>query len=267
MITQGMYGYPVGGMYAGRNPSRNIPMIKGGVDRFKQTLQSAALRCSESMDSIFEEASMEYDVPVNLLKAVAKAESDFNPNATSPKGAAGVMQLMPATARSLGVANPYDARSNIMGGAKYLKDMLNRHGSVELALAAYNAGSGNVKKYGGIPPFKETQNYVKKIMGYLGQELTAGRMVSTGGTLNEADRYAYKMTIGGKDFYISKMENAENSDMLSGGAASDDLYGMASLGGVMDEKNCQYLVELLRFRMQTSLSGVSTFSSDDMGFI
>lgn len=267
MLTQRMYGYPVGGAYTGGNLSRNIPTVKGGVDGFKQTLQSAALRCSESMDSIFDEASRQYGVPSNLLKAVAKAESDFNPNATSPKGAAGVMQLMPATAKSLGVANPYDARSNIMGGAKYLKDMLNRHGSVELALAAYNAGSGNVKKYGGIPPFKETQNYVKKIMGYLGQELSADRMVMTGGSLDGADRYAYKMTIGGKDYYISRIEGADNSDLLSGDAADNSLHGMTSQGGVMDEKSCQYLVELLRFRMQTALSGVSTFSSDDMGFI
>jgi Soluble lytic murein transglycosylase and related regulatory proteins (some contain LysM/invasin domains) len=124
---------------------------------------------SSSMDKIFDEAAAKYNVPVDLLKAVAKAESDFNPKAVSSCGAQGVMQLMPATAKGLGVTDAFDPEQNIMGGAKYISSMLKRYdGNTKLALAAYNAGSGNVKKYGGIPPFKETQNYVKKIMGYLG---------------------------------------------------------------------------------------------------
>lgn len=136
--------------------------------------QASNLSTSEDMDTIFQEAAQTYGVSVNLLKAVAKAESNFNPSAVSSAGAMGVMQLMPGTARELGVTDPYDARSNIFGGAKYLAQKLNQYnGDIELTLAAYNAGSGNVAKYGGIPPFKETQNYVKKVIGYMGSNTSS----------------------------------------------------------------------------------------------
>ena len=113
---------------------------------------------------LFNEAAATYGVDVNLLTAIAKQESNFQADAVSSAGAIGIMQLMPATAESLGVSDPYDARENIMGGAKYIRQMLDRYdGDVTLALAAYNAGSGNVAKYGGVPPFTETQNYVAKV--------------------------------------------------------------------------------------------------------
>ncbi len=122
-------------------------------------------------DRYFEEASQTYGVPVALLKAVGMAESGFNQNAVSYVGAIGIMQLMPGTAASLGV-NPYDARENILGGAKYIANNLQQfqgyYNGLELAIAAYNAGPGNVISYGyQIPPFKETQDYVKKVLGYL----------------------------------------------------------------------------------------------------
>lgn len=128
--------------------------------------------CSADLNSIFEEAASTFGVSVNLLKSIARAESNFNPNAVSHAGAVGIMQLMPATAASLGVSNSYDPRENIMGGAKLISQLLSKYnGNTSLALAAYNAGSGNVDKYGGIPPFTETQNYVKKVLSYMNAEV------------------------------------------------------------------------------------------------
>ena len=120
------------------------------------------------LSSIFEEAASTFGVSVNLLKSIARAESNFNPAAVSHAGAVGVMQLMPATAASLGVTNSYDPHENIMGGAKLISQLLAKYGgNTSLALAAYNAGSNNVEKYGGIPPFAETQNYVQKVLSYM----------------------------------------------------------------------------------------------------
>lgn len=132
-----------------------------------------------SLDEIFNEAAKKYNVPVDLLKAIGKQESNFNPDAVSRCGAQGIMQLMPRTAASLGVDDSFDPKQNIMGGAKYISQLLNKYdGNASLALAAYNAGSNNVAKYGGIPPFKETQNYVKKVLGYMQEGVNAGGTVT-----------------------------------------------------------------------------------------
>lgn len=134
---------------------------------------SSVLQESTSLDSIIQKASEKYNVPASLIKAVCKAESNFNAKAVSHCGAQGVMQLMPSTAKSLGVKDAFDPEQNIMGGTKYLSQLLDKYdGNVTYALAAYNAGSGNVAKYGGVPPFKETQNYIKKITGYLTDGVT-----------------------------------------------------------------------------------------------
>lgn len=143
--------------------------VKPASSGFSGVLSEALSTNSESMDDIFRRAAETYDVPVNLLLAIGKTESGFNANAVSPAGAQGVMQLMPGTARGLGVTDPLNAEQNIMGGAKYISQMLSAYdGDISLALAGYNAGMGNVQKYGGVPPFKETQNYIQKVTGYMG---------------------------------------------------------------------------------------------------
>lgn len=121
-----------------------------------------------SLDDIFRRASEKYGVSYEYLVAVAKAESDFDPNCVSSAGAKGIMQIMPDEAKELGITDVFDPEQNIMGAAKLLAAHLEKfNGDTTLAAAAYNAGSGRVKQYGGVPPFKETQNYVKKIASYM----------------------------------------------------------------------------------------------------
>lgn len=123
-----------------------------------------------NLQPIFASAASQYEVPASLLEGVAKAESGFNTNAVSPAGAQGVMQLMPGTAKGFGVTNSFDPTQNIFAGAKYLSNLLHEFGGNQtLALAAYNAGSGAVKRYGGVPPYPETQNYIQRVLQYAAQ--------------------------------------------------------------------------------------------------
>ncbi|QHH96035.1 lytic transglycosylase domain-containing protein [Acinetobacter dispersus] len=121
-------------------------------------------RNKNAFDSLIRQAAQQHGVSEGLIKAVMHTESGFNINARSPVGAQGLMQLMPATARRFNVNNAYDPQQNIFAGAKYLSWLLKRfNGDTRLAIAAYNAGEGNVDKYGGIPPFRETQDYVRRV--------------------------------------------------------------------------------------------------------
>jgi len=119
---------------------------------------------NQAYDEIIDEAAEKFDMDPNLIHAVMQAESAFHPYAVSRAGAEGLMQLMPDLSEQMGVSDAFDPRDNIMGGVRYLKRLLDYHGgNIDLALASYNAGPGNVERYGGVPPFRETKNYVKTI--------------------------------------------------------------------------------------------------------
>jgi soluble lytic murein transglycosylase-like protein len=149
---------------AGPLPGRYV-----NIDRF------TPIEPKHAYDDFITEAAKAYDLDADMIRAVMQTESEFDAMAISPVGALGLMQLMPALAAELGVTDPMDPRQNIMGGAQYLRQLLDSNrGNVKLALASYNAGPGNVAKYRAIPPFKETRNYVKKVTALLADAKAAG---------------------------------------------------------------------------------------------
>lgn len=202
---------------------------------YERTLSD--VKAPESMDAIFEEAAEKYGVPSALLKAMGKAESNFNAKAVSSAGAQGVMQLMPGTAKALGVKDPFDARSNIMGGAKYISQKLKKYnGNIELALAAYNAGSGNVAKYGGVPPFKETRNYIKRIKKYMQSDIRIDQTV-----------------------YSRKSRTGSTEPMKV--SAARTAAGAGKAAGTYGQQDALYFVEMLKVQMQNRMSIMDQYMS------
>jgi soluble lytic murein transglycosylase-like protein len=151
--------------YFSQRQGRRFPQLAGG-SRQIQTIPPAAHRklSALELEPVVQAASRNYSLPPPLIKAVIRVESNFNPTATSPKGARGLMQLMPGTAEDLQVQNAYDIRENVWAGTRYLKFLLEKFGySLPLALAAYNAGPRRVELYQDIPPIKETQGFVRDV--------------------------------------------------------------------------------------------------------
>ncbi|MCL6611505.1 MAG: lytic transglycosylase domain-containing protein [Peptococcaceae bacterium] len=165
-----MEGTKGGGGVPASRPAAPAAKIAKGVNSPREVKPGAgAVRKDGSgqgphLEAMVDRVAAKYGLDPALLRAVVEVESDFNPLAVSGAGAMGLMQLMPDTARSLGVKNPFDPMENLEGGARYLKSMIGRfNGNLRLALAAYNAGPGAVEKYGGVPPYGETLSYLRKI--------------------------------------------------------------------------------------------------------
>jgi soluble lytic murein transglycosylase len=133
----------------------------------KKPMGAPILRTApRGLDRVINQTARLHGLPPALVKAVIRAESNFDPGARSDKGAIGLMQLMPQTAEALGIEDPWHAEENVRGGTAYLRSMVNRYGDVRLALAAYNAGPQAVDRYGGVPPYRETREYVDRVLAY-----------------------------------------------------------------------------------------------------
>lgn len=152
----------VGGSFS--SALQNSQIGTNPLDAFGNGNSLTATGPSDQLKGMIESAALDHNLDPKLLDALVQVESSYNPGARSHVGAAGLTQLMPNTARDLGVTNPFDPAQNLQGGAKYLAQMLAQFGDLPRALAAYNAGPSAVVKHGGVPPFKETNAYVEKIM-------------------------------------------------------------------------------------------------------
>ncbi|MEW6182252.1 MAG: lytic transglycosylase domain-containing protein [Bacillota bacterium] len=194
--------------------AKNQPQSKKGeFGAVLDTTVSAANR-SGGLESVFSAAASRFGLRPELLKAVAQAESNFNPKAVSKAGAQGIMQLMPATARGLGVRDPFNPVENIFAGAAYLRSLLDRFdGNETLALAAYNAGPGAVARYGGVPPYRETQAYVARVLG-LSDHRTGVAVAPAGGSTDSVPDNS-------REYSLSALNDPNNT------AVSEDLSTVA----------------------------------------
>lgn len=232
---------------AAGNPARVTSSAKSNGTVFSDVLRNAVGSGEKkSLDTIFSQASEKYNVPEKLLKAVARAESGFQADAVSSCGAQGLMQLMPSTASALGVKNAFDPEQNVMGGAKYLSGLLNKYGDAKLALAAYNAGSGNVAKYGGIPPFAETRNYVEKVMYYAGEDVKLPETAAgSSGTTDSSDSGGFSVSSG-----------------IAGSTGSlTDLFGLA--GSQFSFDDYRAFLQILTKELEQGALDSATASADE----
>ncbi|WP_051671510.1 lytic transglycosylase domain-containing protein [Oribacterium sp. P6A1] len=261
----------------GKGRPANVSLLSNTAHTFKNVLEGMkAAGTSENnpvsgvaktLDEIFAKASKTYGVPERILKTVAKYESDFKTTAVSKAGAMGIMQLMPATAKSLGVKDPFDPEQNIMGGAKLLASNLKEFGGdLSLALAAYNAGSGAVKKYNGIPPYKETQNYVKNIMADLNSNTqidlknyvvtgvgSSSELIGEGSDISEMKALLDTLGIG--------MSSNGNGMLGLSSFLADRISKDSDETGKIDKDMFATLIEILRLQMlMNTTNSIGDFS-------
>ena len=181
-----IYSYRDGSgvIYLANRPDIGISILKNGSNKILRSSSgrhSVSVRPTSRYDSLIREASNRYGVGFELIKAVIHAESAFDPFAVSRKGARGLMQLMPETAKNLGVRNGFDPRENVLGGTRYLREMLERYNhDLKLSLAAYNAGPTTVDRIGRVPPYSETRNYIRQVFSLM---RIYGRVGSSGGRI------------------------------------------------------------------------------------
>lgn len=251
--------------------SKNAKTFKNVLDGVKAagTAEKTVSGTANTLDSIFKKAASTYGIPEKILKAVAKTESDFQVTAVSKAGAMGIMQLMPATAKELGVSDPFNPEQNIMGGAKLLASNLKEFGGdLKLALAAYNAGSGAVRKYDGIPPYEETQNYVKKIMGDLEND-AAIDINSVLGTAGEAasDFIGEGSSIDELKSLISTLGfgSSQNSGMLGISSMFTSLLNQEiDETGKVDKNMFANFIEILKLQMlMNTTNSIGDLDFDD----
>ncbi|NOZ69222.1 MAG: lytic transglycosylase domain-containing protein [Deferribacteres bacterium] len=163
--------------YTDKNGVIHLTNIPGGTGNAAKTHPAETAGSAKRYDRIIREKSLKYNIEPSVIKAMISVESGWNPRAVSEKGALGLMQLMPSTARDMLINDPFDPEENIEGGVRYLRHLLNRfNGDLSLALAAYNAGPSRVEKSGGIPPIPETENYVIKVISRYKSERNISRI-------------------------------------------------------------------------------------------
>ena len=201
----------------------------------------------DSLENIFAGAAKEFGINENFLKAVAQAESGFDPDAVSYCGAQGIMQLMPSTAESYGVEDPYDARQSITGGAKLLSWLLDDYnGNVSLALAGYNAGCGAVQKYGGVPPYDETVNYINKINDILDGALSNDSWTTDSMQATDLSHAYVSTGDAGNTYYPGLSVNTEVHSIGSGSGSKLNSYMSSDLFSYEDYEYFQNTItELL----------------------